>query len=123
MKKLAELFTVVVFIIAFAAPLFAVSNEPVEVPAGSWEYDAIAQLAAKGFFADYPDGLGGAPITRDEVGAILESVLPVDVDQISAEDAQILELLVEEFGDELTDHGVKHIRSLGDVDKINPTWR
>ena|GEM_PF-5241210 len=123
MKKLAKLFTVVVFIIAFATPVFAVSNEPVEVPADSWEYKAVAQLAAKGYFTEYPDGLNGNPITRDEVGAMIESALPVDMDKLSAEDADMLEMLVVEFRTELTEHGVKHVRSLADVDKINPTWR
>jgi hypothetical protein len=114
MKKLAKLFTVVVFMIAFAAPVFAASNEFVEVPAGSWAYDAVARLAAKGYFADYPDGLGGKPITRGEVASLLASALPVDMTQVSEEDADMLEKLVDEVRPELSFLGVG-VGALDDV--------
>jgi hypothetical protein len=48
MKKLAELFTVIVFVIAFAIPVFAASDESNNLTAGSWQYDAVARLADKG---------------------------------------------------------------------------
>ena len=123
MKKLAELFAVAVFIVAFAMPVFAVTDESTEVPKNSWEYDAVAQLAAKGYFTDYPGGLGEELIVRGDVASMLASALPVDMALVSKEDVEMLEMLVDEFRDELSNHGVKSIRALDDVDKRNPTWK
>jgi hypothetical protein len=119
MKKLAEFFTVVVFIIAFATSAFAASNESMEVPTGSWEYNAVAQLAAKGYFTDYADGLGGKSITRGDVASLLASALPVDMTQVSKEDAQLLERLVEEVRPELSFLGVG-VNALDDVLIFHP---
>jgi hypothetical protein len=122
MKKLAELFTVIVFVIAFAIPVFAASDESVDLTTGSWQYDAAARLADKGYFTDYPAGLGGLPIARDSVASMLARLLPVDMTQVSAEDADLLERLVDEFRAELSNYGVIEVRALDDVDTVNPTW-
>ena len=115
MKKLAELFTIAAFIIAFATPVLAVSNQAMEVPADSLEYEAVVQLAAKGYFTDYPEGLDGRPsITRGDVASMLASALPVDLTQVSAEDEEMLEMLVEEVIEELAFLGVR-VRALDDV--------
>jgi hypothetical protein len=111
MKRFAELFTVVVFIVAFVIPVFAASDESMEVPTGSWEYGAIEQLAAKGYFPDY----SGKPTNRGEAASMLASALPVDMTQVSEEDVDMLERLVEEFRAELAYQGVI-VNALDDVD-------
>ncbi|MEG2020086.1 MAG: S-layer homology domain-containing protein, partial [Synergistaceae bacterium] len=54
MKKFLAVLAVVA-IVAFAAPAFA-ANPFMDVPAGHWSYDAVAQLAARGVVSGYPDG-------------------------------------------------------------------
>jgi hypothetical protein len=123
MKKFAELFIVMLFVVAFAIPVFATSDdESINLTAGSWQYDAVARLADKGHFTDYPAGLGGLPIERDSVASMLAGLLPVDMTQVSAEDADLLERLVDEFRSELSNYGVIEVRALDDVDKLNPAW-
>jgi hypothetical protein len=119
MKKLAEFLTVAVFIVAFAIPVFAAGNESMGIPTDSWEYDALAQLSAKGYFTDYPGGLGGKSITREEVASMLASALPVDLTQTSEEDVDTLERLVEEFRPELSYLGVG-VNALDDVSIFRP---
>jgi hypothetical protein len=114
MKKLTELLAVVVFIIVFATPVFAASNESVEIQADSWAYEAAAQLAAKGYFADYPEGLSGKAITRGDVAAMLVSALPADLTKVGEEDAEMLERLVDEVRPELATLGVG-VAALDDV--------
>lgn len=108
-----------VFVTAFAVSAFAASNEFTEIPAGSWEYSAAARLAAKGYFRDYPDGLGGKPIPRGAVASMLASALPVDMTRVSKEEADMLEKLVEEVRPELTDLGVG-VNALDDVVIFRP---
>jgi hypothetical protein len=116
MRKLVELFTVAVFIVAFAAPVFAAS-ESMEAPivSDSWEYNAVAQLAAKGYFKDY----AGGAITRGDVASMLANALPVEMAQVSEEDADVLERLVEEFRPELSYLGVG-VNALDDVVIFRP---
>ena len=114
MKNLVKLFTALVFISAFAAPVFAATNELMEIPIGSWEYNAVDQLAAKGYFTDYQGGLSGKSITRGEVASMLASALPVDMTQVSKEDADMLEKLVDEVRPELSSLGVG-VSALDDV--------
>jgi hypothetical protein len=123
MQKLAELFTAAVFVVTFAIPVFAASEEYINLTIGSWQYDAVARLADKGYFTDYPAGLDGLPIARDSVASMLARLLPVDMTQVSAEDAALLEGLVDEFRAELSNYGVIEVRALDDVDMVNPRWR
>jgi len=113
MKKFLALLAVVA-IVAFAAPAFA-ANPFMDVPAGHWSYDAVAQLAAKGLVSGYPDGAfkGGQPATRYEVASMVARALAYeDLRHASKEDLEMLKKLVMEFKDELDALGVK-------VDKID----
>ena len=113
MKKFLTVLAVVA-LVAFAAPAFA-ANPFMDVPAGHWAYDAVAQLAAKGIVSGYPDGAfkGAQPATRYEVASVVARALAkVDAEKASKQDLEMLKKLVMEFKDELDALGVK-------VDKID----
>ena len=113
MKKFLAVLAVVA-IVAFAAPAFA-ANPFMDVPAGHWAYDAVAQLAAKGIVSGYPDGAfkGAQPATRYEVASVVARALAkVDAEKASKQDLEMLKKLVMEFKDELDALGVK-------VDKLD----
>ncbi len=113
MKKFLAVFAVIA-LVAFAAPAFA-ANPFMDVPAGHWAYDAVAQLAARGVISGYPDGAfkGAQPATRYEVASVVARALAkVDAEKASKQDLEMLKKLVMEFKDELDALGVK-------VDKID----
>ena len=113
MKKFLAILAVVA-LVAFAAPAFA-ANPFMDVPAGHWAYDAVAQLAASGVVSGYPDGAfkGAQPATRYEVASVVARALAkVDAEKASKQDLEMLKKLVMEFKDELDALGVK-------VDKID----
>ena len=113
MKKFLAVFAVIA-LVAFAAPAFA-ANPFMDVPAGHWAYDAVAQLAARGVVSGYPDGAfkGAQPATRYEVASVVARALAkIDAEKASKQDLEMLKKLVMEFKDELDALGVK-------VDKID----
>ncbi len=113
MKKFLAVLAVVA-LVAFAAPAFA-ANPFMDVPAGHWAYDAVAQLAARGVVSGYPDGAfkGAQPATRYEVASVVARALAkVDAEKASKQDLEMLKKLVMEFKDELDALGVK-------VDKLD----
>lgn len=113
MKKFLAVFAVIA-LVAFAAPAFA-ANPFMDVPAGHWAYDAVAQLAARGVISGYPDGAfkGAQPATRYEVASVVARALAkVDAEKASKQDLEMLKKLVMEFKDELDALGVK-------VDKLD----
>ncbi len=113
MKKLFALIAVAA-LVAFAAPAFA-ANPFADVPMNHWAYDAVAQLAANGIVAGYPDGAykGGQPATRYEMAAVVARALAnVDMNKASKQDLEMLKKLVVEFKSELDALGVK-------VDKLD----
>ena len=113
MKKFLAVFAVIA-LVAFAAPAFA-ANPFMDVPAGHWAYDAVAQLAARGVVSGYPDGAfkGAQPATRYEVASVVARALAkVDAEKASKQDLEMLKKLVMEFKDELDALGVK-------VDKLD----
>lgn len=113
MKKFLAVLAVAA-LVAFAAPAFA-ANPFMDVPAGHWAYDAVAQLAADGVVSGYPDGAfkGAQPATRYEVASVVARALAtIDMDKASKQDVEMLKKLVMEFKDELDALGVK-------VDKID----
>ena len=108
MKKFFAVLAVVV-LVAFAAPAFA-ANPFMDVPAGHWAYDAVAQLAARGVVSGYPDGAfkGAQPATRYEVASVVARALAqIDMEKASKQDLEMLKKLVMEFKDELDALGVK----------------
>jgi len=113
MKKFLAVLAVVA-LVAFAAPAFA-ANPFMDVPAGHWAYDAVAQLAARGVISGYPDGAfkGPQPATRYEVASMVARALAkIDAEKASKQDLEMLKKLVMEFKDELDALGVK-------VDKLD----
>ncbi|MCE5201681.1 MAG: S-layer homology domain-containing protein [Synergistaceae bacterium] len=113
MKKFLAVLAVAA-LVAFAAPAFA-ANPFMDVPAGHWAYDAVAQLAADGVVSGYPDGAfkGAQPATRYEVASVVARALAtIDMEKASKQDVEMLKKLVMEFKDELDALGVK-------VDKID----
>ncbi len=113
MKKLFALIAIAA-LVAFAAPAFA-ANPFADVPMNHWAYDAVAQLAANGIVAGYPDGAykGGQPATRYEMAAVVARALAnVDMNKASKQDLEMLKKLVVEFKSELDALGVK-------VDKLD----
>lgn len=113
MKKFLAVLAVVA-LVAFAAPAFA-ANPFMDVPAGHWAYDAVAQLAARGVVSGYPDGAfkGPQPATRYEVASMVARALAkIDAEKASKQDLEMLKKLVMEFKDELDALGVK-------VDKLD----
>jgi len=113
MKKFLAVLAVAA-LVAFAAPAFA-ANPFMDVPAGHWAYDAVAQLAASGVISGYPDGAfkGAQPATRYEVASMVARALAkVDMEKASKQDLEMLKKLVMEFKDELDALGVK-------VDKLD----
>ncbi len=113
MKKFLAVFAVIA-LVAFAAPAFA-ANPFMDVPAGHWAYDAVAQLAARGVVSGYPDGAfkGAQPATRYEMASVVARALAkVDAEKASKQDLEMLKKLVMEFKDELDALGVK-------VDKLD----
>jgi len=115
MKKFMAIFAVVA-LVAFAAPAFAATNPFMDVPAGHWAYDAVAQLASRGVVSGYPDGAykGSQPTTRYEMASVVARALAaVDMDKASQRDVDLLKRLVLEFKNELDALGVK----VSDLDK------
>ncbi len=96
-------------LVALSAPAFA--NPFSDVPQGSWAYDAVDQLAARGIITGYPDGTfkGNQPITRYEMAALIaRAMATVEVGEgLSNEDMEVLKRLMVEFKDELDALGVR----------------
>lgn len=111
--------TLFLFVLVFslcATPAFAAVNPFMDVPAGHWSYDAVAQLASRGVISGYPDGSykGAQPATRYEMASIVSRALAViDMDRAGRQDVELLRKLVLEFKNELDALGVK----VNDLDK------
>ena len=85
------------------------ANPFADVPANSWAYAAVAQLAADGYIIGYPDGTfkGARPMTRYEMAVVVSRAvtsIETQLAQNKAVDAAALATvrkLVDEFGAEL----------------------
>lgn len=107
MRKFAAVFALIMAL--FAAPAFA-ANPFMDVPAGHWAYDAVAQLAARGVVSGYPDGAykGAQPATRYEMASVVARAMTrIDMEKASRQDVEIMKRLMLEFKDELDALGVK----------------
>jgi len=115
MKKLMTVFAIIA-LVAFAAPALAAANPFMDVPAGHWAYDAVAQLASRGIASGYQDGSykGAQPTTRYEMASMVARMLAaIDMEKAAQRDVDLLKRLVLEFKDELDALGVK----VSDLDK------
>jgi len=89
---------------AFAVPAFA--NALTDVPANHWAYDAVNKLVAAGVVDGYGDGTfrGDKTMTRYEMAQIVAKAM----NKVSTVDEKIIvDKLAAEFGQELSDLGVK----------------
>ena len=85
-KRYSAVFAVVLCaLMVFGGTAFA-ANPFMDVPAGHWAYDAVAQLAARGVVSGYPDGAykGAQPATRYEMASVVaRSLAKVDLEKAS----------------------------------------
>ncbi|MHB9038101.1 MAG: S-layer homology domain-containing protein [Armatimonadota bacterium] len=88
---------------------------PNDVPRGHWAYDAVNELAGKGYVPGYPNGdfLGDRTLTRYEFATIVARILEGVNEKlaakltVSAQDLDKITKLAEEFKVELTVIGTK----------------
>lgn len=104
--------------ITFSSPASAQTVNPFsDVPANSWAYQAVAELAQEGLIKGYPDGLfhGDQTITRYEMAQLVARAMAADVSSPK------LDRLAAEFADELDTLGirVKNLETKSDNFKIN----
>jgi hypothetical protein len=92
----------------------AVASEGVpfpDVPATSWAYDALRQLASEGYLSGYPDGTfkGNKPMSRYEVSYLIEKIVNAMKDRIAQgktpppDDTALINKLAASFSSDLKD--------------------
>ncbi|MCX7971108.1 MAG: S-layer homology domain-containing protein, partial [Negativicutes bacterium] len=113
MKKSLVLALAAVFMLGIAGTAFAAANPFSDVPADSWAYKAVAQLAKDGIIDGYPDGTfkGDKSMTRYEMAQIVYRAIQRE-DKTNAEQKALIDKLSAEFASELNNLGVK-------VDKLS----
>ena len=90
-----------------ASTALAAENPFSDVPADSWAYDAVAELAANGVIDGYPDGTyqGENTMTRYEMAQIVaRAMAKTDIDKA---DKATVDKLAAEFAEELDNLGVR----------------
>ncbi|MCL1875431.1 MAG: S-layer homology domain-containing protein [Synergistaceae bacterium] len=119
----SKIITIIISLLMAAcavSPVFAASekNPFMDVPEGSWVYDAISRLASAGIISGYPDGLykGKQSMTRYEAASVIARAMTYfDSRKAGAQDAETLKKLTAEFKDELDALGVKFDSVEGDA--------
>ncbi|MDR1965334.1 MAG: von Willebrand factor type A domain-containing protein, partial [Synergistaceae bacterium] len=100
---------ILLMLFLLASRALAATNPFMDVPAGHWAYDAMAQLAARGVITGYSDSTSEdqKPITRYEMASIIaRSLGHLDLDKASKQDVEMLKRLIAEFSDEMSALGV-----------------
>jgi hypothetical protein len=116
MRKLAFVFVVASLLVALAVP--AMAGPFSDVPANSWAYKAVQDLAAKGLVIGYGDGTfrGDRLATRYEMAMVVARMLDMyekgqnaqdQKIQLNANDIATLMKLAEEFKSELASLNVR----------------
>ena len=116
MRKLAMFFVVASLLVALAVP--AMAGPFSDVPANSWAYKAVQDLAAKGLVIGYGDGTfrGDRLATRYEMAMVVARMLDMyekgqnaqdQKIQLNANDIATLMKLAEEFKSELASLNVR----------------
>lgn len=122
MKKVILGILILSFILSFSS--FILAADFPDLPEGHWSYEAVLQLARKGFVEGYPDGLfkGDKPASRYEMALVVARVISKveqGLTQLEAKDRETVELinrLMSEFRTELKSMGIK-ISKIEDVIK------
>lgn len=106
-KTLAATLTAALMV-GTSAVTFAAANPFSDVPADSWAYDAVTQLANDGIIDGYPDGTfrGQRDITRYEMAQMVAKAVARE-DQANAKDRAMIQKLAAEFSTELNNLGVR----------------
>lgn len=106
-KSMISLLTAVLASGAISTTALAAQNPFSDVPADSWAYDAVKQLADNGIVDGYPDGTyqGQSNMTRYEMAQIVaRAMTKTDLDKA---DKVLVDKLASEFADELDNFGVR----------------
>lgn len=108
MKKSLILALALVFVFAVAGTAFAAANPFVDVPADSWAYGAVADLAKAGIVDGYGDGTfrGDRTMTRYEMAQIVAKAMAKE-DKANAQQKATIDKLAVEFASELNSLGVR----------------
>jgi len=108
-------------VIGAASTTFAAANPFSDVPADSWAYDAVAQLAKDGVVDGYGDGTyrGDQSITRYEMAQMVARAMAKT--DVSAADKAMIDKLAAEFSDELGNLGVRVAALEKKVDNVQWT--
>lgn len=108
MKKSLILALALVFVFAVAGTAFAAANPFVDVPANSWAYGAVADLAKAGIIDGYGDGTfrGDKLLTRYEMAQIVAKAMARE-DKANAQQKATIDKLAVEFASELNSLGVR----------------
>jgi len=107
MKKTLVSALTTAIVVGAASTTFAAANPFSDVPADSWAYDAVAQLAKDGVVDGYGDGTyrGDQQITRYEMAQMVARAMAKT--DVSAADKAMIDKLSAEFADELGNLGVR----------------
>ena len=105
-------------IVGAASTTFAAANPFSDVPADHWAYDAVSQLQQDGVVNGYVDGTyrGDQLMTRYEMAQIVAKAMAKTsgfTGKASSNDRAMVDKLVAEFKDELTNLGIR----LDDIEK------
>lgn len=117
MKKSVVTAVTTALVIGAASTTFAAVNPFTDVPADHWAYDAVSQLQQDGVVNGYPDGnfRGNQMMTRYEMAQIVAKAMAKQSKGVGASgvDKAMVDKLVVEFKDELTNLGIR----LDDIEK------
>ncbi|WP_455598459.1 S-layer homology domain-containing protein [Cloacibacillus sp.] len=102
--------SLLVLILAFAAPTPSMANAFMDVPQGYWAYDAMKLLTSRGILSGYSNDIfkGTNPVNRYEMASAVARMLSsINIEKADEQDLVLLKKLVLEFKDELDALGVK----------------
>jgi len=121
MKKTLISALTTAIVVGAASTTFAAANPFSDVPADSWAYDAVAQLAKDGVVDGYGDGTyrGEQSMTRYEMAQIIARAMAKQ--DVSAADKAMIDKLAAEFSDELSNLGVRVSNLEKKVDNVKWT--
>ncbi|MCR5439449.1 MAG: S-layer homology domain-containing protein [Selenomonas sp.] len=124
MKKTLVSALTTALVVGAASTTFAAANPFSDVPADHWAYDAVAQLAQDGVITGYGDGTykGQKQITRYEMAVMVARAMAKSQNvTVSGNDKALLDKLAAEFGDELSNLGVRVSNLEKNADKVKWT--